>query len=216
MDKIIKKFCTDEWVKFIHFHSIIYRFNKDEIIFKVEDDVAGVYFINFGKFKVVKGAKKSERIIRLASEEDVLGHRGVGGTWKYTVSVIALELTEVVFIPIKMFNQAIKANPEFGFFVLMFFADELRDSEDLAQQRTVKSSIALSLMKNLLAFGYDGKSDKLSYSLARKDLASMAGTTYESTVRSLADLHKEGVIEIDGKTINILDEKALNTLAISN
>jgi len=125
-----------------------------------------------------------------------------------------LELTEVVFIPIKMFNQAIKANPEFGFFVLMFFADELRDSEDLAQQRTVKSSIALSLMKNLLAFGYDGKSDKLSYTLARKDLASMAGTTYESTVRSLADLHKEGVIEIDGKTINILDEKALNTLAI--
>ena len=115
-----------------------------------------------------------------------------------------------------MFNQAIKANPEFGFFVLMFFADELRDSEDLAQQRTVKSSIALSLMKNLLAFGYDGKSDKLSYTLARKDLASMAGTTYESTVRSLADLHKEGVIEIDGKTINILDEKGLNTLAISN
>lgn len=215
MDKIIKKYCTAEWVKFINFHSTTQLFEKGDTIFNVGDEVVGVFFINFGKVKVVKHTAFSTRIIRLVSAEDILGHRGFGGSWLYSISAIALEPTEVSFIPLETFNQAIKANPEFGFFVLMFFADELRDSEDLAYQSTVKNLIALSLLKNLKAFGYDGDSTQLSYTLSRKDLASMTGTTYESTVRSLSELQKEGVIRIDGKSIHILSEEKLKSISIS-
>jgi CRP-like cAMP-binding protein len=61
-------------------------------------------------------------------------------------------------------------------------------------------------------FGLEkGSETKLSFTLSRKDIANQAGTRYETVVRVLADLKKEGVIQIDGKAIHILNvEKLVN------
>lgn len=213
MNLIIKKYCTKEWQEFINFHCEIRTFSKNQIIFDIDEKVEGLFIVNSGKVKISKQTPTMIRVIRLASDNDVIGHRGFGGTWKYSISAVALEPTEVVFIPIEIFNQAIKANPEFALFMIMFFAEELRDSENLADQSPVKNLIALSLLKNLHAFGLKKGTTNLSYTLSRKDLASMAGTTYESTVRSLSELQKDGAIELDGKSIRIVSEEKLKAFS---
>lgn len=54
---------------------------------------------------------------------------------------------------------------------------------------------------------------KLAYTLSRNDIASMANTTYESVVRTIAESNKVKIIKIDGKSIHILNLKKLNSLA---
>jgi len=49
----------------------------------------------------------------------------------------------------------------------------------------------------------------LSFTITRKDIASIANTTYESVIRSLSDLQSEGIVKIEGKKLRILDKKKL-------
>ena len=137
-------------------------------------------------------------------------------TWKYSITATTLESTELLLIPINIFNQAVKANPDFGFHMMMFFAEELRESERLADQCPVKNLVARTLLSSIEAFGTEKKSNKLNYTLSRKDIASMAGTTYESVVRSLAELQKDYAIKIDGKSIDIISQKILIDIADNN
>ena len=99
----------------------------------------------------------------------------------------------------------------------MFFAEELRESERLATQLPIKNVIASVLYNNLQVFGFEkGSSTKLSHTLSRKDLASQAGTRYETLVRTLAELNSENIIKLDGKAIHILDLEKLVHLKEGN
>ena len=215
MQTTIAKYCSEEWQSFIKFYSKEIKFEAGKNIFNIGDPTEGLYFIESGKVKIqTSGVNNTERIIRLAADGDVLGHRGFGGTWKYSISATTLTSTEVVFIPTEIFNQAVKANPEFGFYMMMFFAEELRDSELMAKQMPVKNLVASALYCNYRVFGFEDKnSTKLSYTLSRKDIANKSGTTYESVVRSLAQLNKEGIIKIDGKAIHILKVNQLKQMS---
>ena len=214
MNDVIKKHCTAEWCEYVRFHSKKQVFNAGEYIFKAGEDALGLYIIEEGKVKVIiNNNDGSERIIRLISNADILGHRGFGGDWKYSVSAIALEKSDLTFIPLSIFNHVMKANPDFAYYMMMFFAEELRESERLATNLPIRNVIASVLFNIYKVFGLEKESDtKLSFTLSRKDIANQAGTRYETVVRVLADLNKEEIIRIDGKALHILDAKRLEVV----
>lgn len=214
MNVVLQKYCSESWCKFILFHSTVISVKSVNYVFQSGETTLGIHIVNSGKIKVIaKTGNGTERIIRLVSDNDLLGHRGFGGTWKYTVSAIALEDSELLFIPLEIFNSAVKANPEFAYFMMMFFAEELRDSEHLASQMPIRNVIASVLYNNFNVFGLErGSKTKLSHTLSRKDLASQAGTRYETLVRTLADFNNEGIIKIEGKAIHICNLNALIAL----
>ena len=51
-----------------------------------------------------------------------------------------------------------------------------------------------------------------SIRISRSDLASVAGMAPESLIRTLSDFKKEGLIEIEGRNIKILDVEALKRI----
>ncbi|MBI1837772.1 MAG: Crp/Fnr family transcriptional regulator [Flavobacteriia bacterium] len=207
MNEFLSKYCSPEWCEFVTFHSEKIKYKAGDIIFKTGDVTKGIYIIQDGKVKITThSGHNNERIIRLVTKSDILGHRGFGGNWTYSISAIALEDAELMFIPLKVFNQTVRANPEFGFYMMMFFAEELRESERLASQLPVRNLVASVLFNNFKVFGLEtGSETKLSFTLSRKDIANQAGTRYETVVRVLADLNKENIIKTEGKAIHILD-----------
>jgi CRP/FNR family transcriptional regulator len=97
---------------------------------------------------------------------------------------------------------------------MMFFAEELRKSEEKIMQVPVKNRVARAILTNYKVFGAEkNDSTKLSYTISRKDYASKAGTTYETVIRVLSDLNKEKIIAVEGKSIRILNLDLLNKLA---
>lgn len=218
LSRFLSKYCTEEWCEFAVSFCEKISFKPGEIIFKSGDEAKGLFFIQKGKVKITTNNNlDSERIIRLAADGDIIGHRGFGRSWVYTISAVALEKTELNFIPLRIFNYLVKANPEFAYFMMMFFAEELRDSEHLASQLPIKNVIASVLYNNYKVFGLEkGSSTKLSYTLSRKDIASQAGTRYETVVRVLTELNKEKIINIEGKNIHILDIGLLEKIKNGN
>ncbi len=218
MNSILEKYCSPEWHELIAYHSDIRLFKAGELIFDIGEKTTGLYFINEGKVKVLTAAhNNTQRIIRLATNDDILGHRGFGGSWTYSIAAIALTDTELTFIPMGMFNKLVKGNPEFGYFMMMFFAEELRDSERLAKQMPVKNAVASVIYQLYKVFGFEkGSTTRLSFTLSRKDIASKAGTTYESVVRVIGELNKGKIIKIEGKHLHILDLEQLRSLAEGN
>ncbi len=215
MKTFIEKHCTKAWQDFINFHKEVKVYEKDDYIFQAGEKTEGLFIIDSGKVKITyRQYDGSRRLIRLANDGDILGHRGFGGNWQYPISALTLEPTQVSFIPVDIFNTIAEANPKFTYHLMMFFAEELRKSEAVIKHYPVKNLVARALLDNYKAFGFESEnSQKLSYTLTRKDIASKAGTTYETVVRTLAQFNKTGVIKIDGKSIHITNMDELRELA---
>lgn len=206
MKTMIEECCGPELKSFIELHETHHTYAADKPIFEAGQKVKGLYIVKSGKVKVTKETESgTQLIVRLANEGTILGHRGFAGDWKYPISAYALTETTVSFLPIDIFNMIAKTNPDFTYHMLMFFAEELRLTEDSVAHLQVKNRVARFIFRNYEAFGFDEKTKgKLSFTLARKDLALQAGTTYETTIRAIANLAKEKIVKIDGKDLIIL------------
>jgi len=215
MDSFLKQYCTPEWQQFVDFHKTTLTFDANSLIFSEGDEVKGLYIVKEGKVKVYSNEfDGKEKIIRLAADGEIIGHRGFGGNWTYPVSAKTYVKTTMTFIPINVFNTIAKANVEFTYQLNMFFAEELRLSEERNSSIPVKNRIAKAILLNYKAFGADAKDPlTLSYTISRKDYASKVNTTYETVIRVLSELNKDKVIELQGKTIKILNLQELNRLA---
>jgi CRP/FNR family transcriptional regulator len=189
-------------------------FESGDVIFEEGETVEGIFQIYSGRIKVVANyLGVNERVVRLASSEQLLGHRGFGGQMIYPVTAIALEKSQVTFIPLNIFYSAVKANPELAFNLMMFFADELKSSEKNMRTKnkmSAKEKVISAINMIIEAFGFDENDPEiLGFTPSRKDIASIAGTTYETVIRVLSALEKSGCIVQEGKTLRILDSERL-------
>jgi CRP-like cAMP-binding protein len=205
-----------DWLPAIASHKLNFVAKKGEVIIKEGDPVTGVYFVNSGNVKVHKKWGDKELILRFANTSKIFGHRGIGNqTSFYPISATALEETSLCFVPIDFFISTIKVNHELAFKLLMFYADELQNSEKKMRElalMSVKSRLAVSLLSLSEQFGINGEG-YVKIDMSRQNLAAYAGATYETVFRTLNDLVAEHLITLEGKKIRIESAEGLQTLA---
>lgn len=216
-NKLFKKYCSDEWLLIFDSNKKTLHFKAKQRIFNEGDLVKGIYFIEQGKVKVLSRFNANEeKIIRIAGNDMLLGHRGIHFKL-YHISAETLTDTTLTFLPIDIFVKIIKANPDMALYLLNFLTEELREAEERLKNLLIldpKKRVALILIKLIECFGYSNKKTHLlSYTLSRKDLANMAGTTYETIIRTLAHLEHLKLIELSGKDIIIKNEVKLRAFA---
>lgn len=213
----INKYTSDEWKPIISHYKSNIDSPAGATIFSAGEPVKGIYQIYTGKVKIVSSlADGKERIVRLAKDEQLLGHRGFGSDQIYPVSAITLTPAQITFIPYDIFFKAVKANPELAISLINFYADDLREMEKRMEAISImnaKEKVALALLIVINSFGFDSiDPQSLSYTPSRKDLSSLAGTTYETVVRMLSEFSKMGIIEINVKSIRILKHQELKNI----
>ena len=214
LDKLIENYCTPEWRKLAWSNTSTTHFSAGEIIFREGQKAENIYMVKQGRVKVYSNYSPDvETIVRFASDGQVIGHRGFGEDFTFSVSAVTLSPSSVYAIPMEVFQSLLKANNLFCYYFMLFFTEELRRSERMSKNQlnmTVKQRVAQAIRMNLENFGFSEVDENLlAFTLTRKDIASIASTTYESVIRSLADLQKDGIIKIEGKQLRILDKEAL-------
>jgi len=201
-----------EWIPAIEGNKQTLHFKKGELIFREGDEVKGIYFVYKGTVKVhKKWGDDKEIIIRFAKEGDIFGHRGLGKESAYPISATALEPITVCFITLGFLQTTLKVNHDFTFKLIMFYAEELQESEKKMRNLAhmpVKGRLAYALLLLKEKFGLDANGCIAIY-LSRQDIASYIGTTYETVFRMMNELTEEGMITADGKEITILNEPRL-------
>jgi CRP/FNR family transcriptional regulator len=209
---LLCKLCHEEWTAAIAVHRKNFKVNKGEIIFAEGEEVKGIYFVYEGTVKVHKHWGDKELILRFAKKGNVIGHRGLGKDLFYPISGTAIEPTTVCFVDLDFFQASLKINHDFLYELMQFFAAELKESErnmrNLAHM-TVKGRIVQALLTLEEKFTTTSEGF-INLSISRQDLASFAGTTYETVFRTLNELSNDGLIITKGKKIGILNKEALS------
>ena len=205
--------CLPEWLPAVQAQRKNLYFKKGELIFQEGEEVKGIYFVYSGTVKVHKkwGTEK-ELIIRFAQKGDIFGHRGLGHEPHYPISATAIEPVSVCYVDLEFFQTSLKVNQEFMYGLLLFFADELQESErkmrNLAHMQ-VKGRVAQALLSLEEKFGRSPEG-YIGITLSRQDLASLVGATYETVFRIINELAQEELIGLDAKNISITDAVKLN------
>jgi CRP-like cAMP-binding protein len=215
--ELITTHASPEWQALIQEKSTSLSFEAGQDIFKEGEPAHQLYIVRKGKAKVYSTFEPgSARILRFARDGQVLGHRGIGEDFTYTVTATALVPTTVDLIPMPLFISTLKANAGLSFHFMLFVAEELRRSEQQVRNilnMDVEQRVAKAVLATLQCFGFD-KDDKslLAFTPSRQDLADYAGTTYESTIRAISELQKKKLIKTVGREIRVLDRKKLEKL----
>ena len=210
------KECLPEWLPAIAAHKKNIRVKKGELIFKEGDPVEGIWFLHKGLVKVHKHwDDEKELILRFAKDGQILGHRGLGGELHYPVSATAIEDTILCYISLDFFLQSLKVNSQYTYNLLLFFADELKQSEKRMRNLAhmpVKGRMASALLRWEEQFGKTNEGC-IDLPISRQDFAAYIGTSYETLFRLLNELVEEKQVRLIGKGIQLLNHSSLAVLA---
>jgi CRP/FNR family transcriptional regulator len=80
-------------------------------------------------------------------------------------------------------------------------------------QKSVIERLAETLLMLKEYYGYEEDSLSLTITITREEIANIVGTATETAIRLLSDLKKQGIVELEGKKIKILNIEALIKLA---
>jgi len=194
-------------------------FKKGEVIFNEGEEVKGIYFIYKGKVKVhKKWGEEKELIVRFATQGDIVGHRGLGKTNIYPISATALEPSVLCFMELDFFKATLKVNDSLTYNLLMFFAEELQESEKRMRNLAhmpVKGRVAYALLALQEKFGVN-EEGFLDINISRQDIASFAGTTYESAFRVMSEFIEEGLVKVSEKNIALINSQKILSFTNDN
>jgi CRP-like cAMP-binding protein len=198
--------CIPEWKEAIAVKKKTFQYKKGRNIFREGEKVQGIYFIYEGSVKIYKQwGDQKQLILRFAKTGDILGHRGLGGDDVYPITATAMDDTKTCFIPNDFLEATLKTNPSFTYKLMHFYAHELQRAEkrmrDLAHME-VKGRIADALLELASVFGQDTQK-YIATSITRQDIASYAGTTYETVFKFFNELTAAKIISTTGKNIKI-------------
>ena len=192
-------------------------YKKGQAIFYEGNQSHGLYCIYKGKVKLSKlGENGKEQVIRFAKSGDILGYRAIFSNEPYQATATVLEDSHICLLSKDKFMSLISQNFNMSWKTMQLLSENLKNAEQHLiniAQKTVKERIAEALMLLHTTFGFLNDGRSLDIQINRSEIADIAGTTTETTIRTLAQMNKEGVIELQGKKIMIPDLKALSRVA---
>ncbi|MCB9033034.1 MAG: Crp/Fnr family transcriptional regulator [Chitinophagales bacterium] len=193
-------------------HKICATFKKGEMLFKEGAYATGIFCVNQGKIKLSKlGEEGKEQIVRLVKSGDILGYKALLTGNKYSGSAIALEDSNVCFIPKDIFTGILKKDANLSFEMMKILSNQLKSTEDALMhlaQKPVRERVAEVVLYLKETYGVDDENN-INVTLSREDFANIVGTATETCIRFLSEMKKEDIIEMSGKRIKIVNQAKL-------
>jgi CRP-like cAMP-binding protein len=184
------------------------HFRKKDIIYSEGDSPQGLYLLQKGKAKTFKSHELGKDLItKLLQPGDFFGYIALMEEKNQLESAEALEDCDVVVFPKEDFFQLIHQSPEVSNqFVKMLCGNLAEEQERLLAlaYSSVRKRTAQALVE-LRSRYHNGTDEVFKMAIARDDLANMVGTATESLIRTLSDFRAEGLIEIQGSQISLVN-----------
>ena len=195
----------------------VVHYAKHDIIHLDGDDSTYMWMLLRGKVRIYQeGIGQRQQIIRLLKPYDIFGYRACIANEPYNSSASAFEDCTVYRLPRTVFVQLVRANGALCYEVMQMMAKDLAFSEIQTvnlTQKHIRGRLAESLLLLLKNYGYEEDGVTLAMRLPREDLANMSNMTTSNAIRTLSQFAQEGLLNIDGRHIQILEEKELERIS---
>lgn len=186
----------------------IHIYKKKENIYSEHGYPKGIFFVVKGKIKTYKTHEQGKEFITgLYKEGDFFGYLALLEDGKYKDTATALENSEICLIPKEDFYALVYKNSEVSRKFIKMLSDNLEEKEDQLIKlayNSVRKRVAEALVTLVNRYKKDGET-QFSMNISREDLANLAGTATETTIRTLSDFKEDGLVEVKGGTISVID-----------
>ena len=211
--KCFKKLIPSE-LEFINLNKAQIHYRKGENICKQGAYASYVLYISNGLVKIYLESKGNKNInVKIYKTSEFIGLSAIFGDNIYNYSVLALCDSSICLIEKESFKKLLLNNGIFASEIIKWYCDK-----EIQLYNRIKS-IGHKQMHGRLAdvllylSNYDIEQDDVFTYLTRKDIADFACISMESIVRLLTELKNEGIIEISGKKIRILQLSLLKEIS---
>ncbi len=203
----------NELKNFFDDHGEISTFGKGEIIYKEGEHSNNIFLILKGVVKTHKMDESGKELITaLYKADDFLGFTSFIDTIPYQESATTVEVSELAGISKTSLKEILQENKNISIELMELLTDNLSEIKDQLLQMAY-SSVRKKTAQTILQFVevLDKKPEE-GIKISRNDLASVAGIATESLIRTLSSFKKDGIIEIEGRNIKILDLHGLKLI----
>ncbi len=190
------------------------RFKKKEMIFLPGDKGDKVYLLKAGVVKISKYSDSGKEIILgMVNPGEIFGEMALIDKAPRENVAEAIMDSYVCIVDRDNFTRYLQRNPEMSLRLTKIFGLKFKrlgqKVEDLVF-RNVYQRLAGLLLHLFEAYGYTKNEKTYIYvKLTHYDIASLIGSTRETTTASLNDFKREGLIDFDGRKLVIIDKEGL-------
>lgn len=204
---------TDDELALVNQNRYEVTYKAGEIIFKqgtpsphfvcMTKGLAKVYIEGFGK----------NLILNLVRPVEYIFGPGVYVDNRHYYSAAAVEDSSACLVDVNIFKELIRKNPDFADeFIRRVSIQAIFNFEQMISltQKQMHGRIA-DVLFYLSEKIYGGNPFELS--ISRQDLADLSGMSKESAIRILKEFKEEGIVNVDGNKVDILNIKQLRQIS---
>ncbi|MCL7752434.1 response regulator [Polaribacter sp. Z022] len=190
-----------------------FHFPKDAIIYKEGNNSNYIYLIISGLIKCHKLDEQGKQLTTaLYKEDDLFGYTSFTQNLAYQESATAIQKTELVGLSKKALTSVLNKNHKVTLELIELLTGDLAVVKDQLLQMAY-SSVSKKTASTILKFAEKlNRKPEEQIKISRIDLASVAGIATETLIRTMSNFKKQGIIEIEGRTIRILDINRLQEM----
>ncbi len=195
-------------------------FNEGEVIFKEGSTPKGLYILKTGCVKIfvhrdsARGrTTTAEYVTKLVSTGEMFGYKALIVGDHSDCFAEAVKTSTVYFYPLRTVQQMMSGLSPILTTLMKQSVADLQYQEKIGQFHylaSVQERIAYQIVTLADRFGIKtNRGISLNLKLTRNEFAQLASTINESLSRHLTEFKNEGLIDINGKEIIILNREAL-------
>lgn len=193
-------------------------FSKGDALFVEGDEATGFYLLVEGHLKLCRVSPDGrEKVLHFVRPGETFAEAAFFGDGRYPAEARALESGEAIFLPKQGFMGLVEKNPQFALNLVVSLSLSLRRFARQIEELTfadVTSRLASFLIKRVAESSTTyGGITYLEIGIKKGELASQLGTAGETISRTFRKLKEEGIIELDGRKVTILQMDRLQRLA---
>lgn len=189
-------------------------YDKGRIVFSEGDDGDGFYVVADGRVKIFKiSAEGKEHILHIYGPGNPFGEVPVFSGQKFPANAQTLIKSHLLFFPRQSFVDLISQNPSLAMNLLAVLSKRLREFTVQIENLSLKE-VPGRLASHLIYLSSEQKNPvSVLLPFSKGELASLLGTIPETLSRILNKMNSLGLIEVNGRSITLLDIHGLEDLS---
>ncbi len=189
-------------------------FQAGDTIYEAGKQSNFFYLIKRGVIKAHRiDSRGKELITELYKEDDFFGNAAFNSGESYQEFATALEDSQLYTVSKEELHKILASNGRVTLELVEILSNNLKGLKQQLMEMAY-GSVRKKTANTILLFAEKIKKHPLkSIRISRADLAGVAGMAPESLIRTLSDFKKEGLIEIEGRNIKLLDPQGLKCIS---
>ncbi|HYM75617.1 MAG TPA: Crp/Fnr family transcriptional regulator [Candidatus Dormibacteraeota bacterium] len=205
---------TEGELAFLLQRAIPRRYAAGEIVFGEGEPCLGMYVVESGHIRIFKSSSGGrEHVLSVDGPGSSVAELPVFDGGSYPASAAAVDDATLLFVSKQDFHALCLAHPQVTLKVLRVVGARLRRLVGIIEElsfTTVRHRLASFLLRLVQKEGKrTGEGIQVALPASNQELASQIGTVRELVSRNLSRLQAEGMLQLDGRHVVILDLKAL-------